>query len=348
MRAIRLHGPADLRLEDVPPPGKPGPGQVLLRVKSVGICGSDLHTYQDARIGDTALKGPLCLGHEFAGIVDAVGDNAVDGTFRPISPGTHVAVDPAQPCYRCEMCERGHPNLCTDLKFAGLYPNDGALCERMLVPARTCFPIPDDVDFGEAALLETLGVAIHAIDLAQIRVGDSAVILGAGPIGLCILQIARLAGADPVFLTDRLPWRLDLAAQLGGVPVNFEQRDAATTILHATGGRGVDVAIEAAWADQSVQQAADMTRNGGRLVLVGIPGDDRLALKHSTARRKGLTIRMARRMKHVYPRAIELHRRGAVRLDRLISHRFPLEKTPDAFTLNARYAEGVNKIVVEV
>jgi L-iditol 2-dehydrogenase len=349
MQAVRLHGAADLRLEDVPAPPLPGPGQALIAVKSVGICGSDLHTYQDARIGDTKIGGPLCLGHEFAGVVETVGDHALDGNNAPLKAGTPVAVDPAQHCAHCEMCQKGHPNLCSNVVFVGLYPHDGALRQRMLLPAHTCFPIAAGVDFGEGALLETLGVALHAVDLANIRVGESASILGAVPIGLCILQVARLAGANPIFVTDKFPWRVEMARQLGATAVfNCDSDNPTSAIAAASAGRGVDVAIEAAWADQSVQQAAEMTRNGGRLVLVGIPGDDRLTLQHSTARRKGLTIRLARRMKHVYPRAIALHNRGAVNLAKLISHRFPLEQTTKAFEINNRYERGVLKIVIDI
>jgi L-iditol 2-dehydrogenase len=347
MIAARLHGPADLRVEQVPHPGPPGPGEALLRVTAVGICGSDLHTYQDARIGDTVLQAPLILGHEFAGVVEDVGPDALDGYFQPVQRGARVAVDPAQPCGRCEMCEQGHPNLCWRLHFCGLYPDDGSLCQWMRVPARTCFPVPATIDDAGAALLEPLGIAIHAADLARIRVADSVAILGAGPIGLLILQIVRLSGAEPIFVSDKFPWRLELARCFGAIPINCAETDQVRAVLEATGGRGVDIAIEAAWSDQSVQQAAEMARMGGRLVLVGIPGDDQLILKHSTARRKGLTIRMSRRMKHTYPRAIRLVERGAVDLHSLISHRFPLERAPEAFALNAAYRDQVVKVIVD-
>jgi L-iditol 2-dehydrogenase len=348
MLAARLHGRADLRVEQVPRPPRPGPGQALLRVTAVGICGSDLHTYQDARIGDTALRSPLILGHEFAGVVEAVGSDALDGHFQPLHVGARVAVDPAQPCGRCEMCELGHPNLCWRLHFCGLYPDDGSLCQWMLVPARTCFPVSDALDDVAAAMLEPLGIAMHAVDLARIRVANSVAVVGAGPIGLLIVQVARLAGAGAIFVSDRLVWRLDLARRLGAMPFDYDETDPVRAVIDATGGRGVDVAIEAAWSDHSVQQAAEMARMGGRLVLVGIPGDDRLALKHSTARRKGLTIRMARRMQHTYPRTISLAERGAVDLHGLISHRFALEQAPAAFALNAAYQDQVVKVMIDV
>ena len=347
MLAARLHGPSDLRVEQVPRPGSPDCGKVLLRVRVTGLCGSDLHSYHDARIGDTRVEAPLILGHEFSGVVEAVGSESEDGNFELLKPGTRVAVDPAQPCGRCEACEHGHPNLCRRLHFCGNFPDGGSLCEWMHMPARSCFPVPDALDDIEAALLEPLGVALHAADLARVRIAESAAVIGAGPIGLLILQMLKMAGANPVFVSDKLPWRLKAAEKYGGVPIHFEQEKAAVRIQKETRGRGVDVAVEAAWADQSVEDAVESVRLGGRLVLVGIPSDDRLGLKHSVARRKGLTILMSRRMKHVYPRAISLATERRVDLQGLVSHEFPLARADEAFRLNAAYADNVLKVVIE-
>jgi L-iditol 2-dehydrogenase len=319
-----------------------------LRSKAVGICGSDLHSYQDGRIGTTIIKSPIVLGHEFAGIVEAVGPDAMDGHHQSLKPGTHVAVDPSQTCGYCEPCLEGNPNLCLNVRFCGLWPDDGALRDYMIIPARTCFPLPAGTDFAIGALLEPLGIAMHAVDLGKIRVGHSVAILGAGPIGLSILQIAKLAGASPIFVTEKLPWRQEGARKFGATVIDSKSVDPVDFIMKATAGRGVDVAIEAAWADQTVQQCAESTRDGGRIVLVGIPGNDKLVMQHSIPRRKGLTILLARRMKHVYPRLIDLQRRGVVDLNGLISHRFPLEKTAEAFALNDRYEKGVMKVVIEI
>jgi L-iditol 2-dehydrogenase len=347
MLAARLHGAKDLCVEQVPHPGPPGRGQVLLRVRCTGICGSDLHSYLDARIGDTSIRSPLILGHEFSGVVEAAGPDSLDGHFQPLKPGTRVAVDPAQPCGRCELCEHGHPNLCPKVAFCGSYPYGGSLCEWMHIPAHTCFPVSRKVDDETAALVEPLSVAIHAVDFAKLKVNHSLAVLGAGPIGLLILQVARLAGADPIFVTDQHPWRLKLAQQWGGIPVRHDREDAVQTIKRETHGRGVDVAIEAAWGDESVGQAAELARVGGRVVLVGIPRENDLRMKHSTARRKGLTIVLSRRMKHCYPRAIRLAEQGRVDLRGLVSHRFPLKRAAEAFKLNAAYKDKVVKVIVE-
>ena len=347
MTAVRLHGPADMRVDQVPHPGPPGPGEVLLRMTTTCICGSDLHSYKDARIGDSVVQEPLVLGHEFAGVVEEVGPDSFDGNFEPLRPGTRVAVDPAQPCWRCEMCEQGHPNLCVNLHFCGNYPDHGSLQQWLHMPARGCFPVPDSIDDVTAALLEPLGVAIHSVDLARIKVGNSVAILGAGPIGLAILQLVKLSGADPIFISDKFSWRLKLAERYGAIPINCDEIDQVQLVRQATGGRGVDVAIEAAWADHSVQQSAEMARLGGRLVLVGISEEDRIEFNHSTVRRKGLTIRLARRMKHTYPRSIHLVERRLVDLAGLVSHRFPLNHAPEAFELNLAYADRVVKVAIE-
>lgn len=318
MLAARLHGPRDLRIEEVPAPQVSGADEVVVRVTATGICGSDLHTYLDGRIGDTRLEGPLILGHEFAGV--------------RLDTGERVAVDPAQPCYRCDLCERGHPNLCRRLHFCGLYPDDGSLAELIRVPVRCCVPLPDALDDVQAAMLEPLGVALHATDLAKVRVGERVAILGVGPIGLLLAQTVRLAGAREVWVEDPLPWRREFARQQGAMVLTDDVE--------------VDVAIEAAWGEAAIERAVALTRPGGRVVLVGIPSQDRCVLRHSVARRKGLTVVFSRRMKHTYPRAVALAVRGAVDLRSFVTHRFALADAARAFEVCANYRDQVIKAVV--
>lgn len=349
MQVARLHGPKDIRIATEPEPLPPGPGQVTLNIKTVGLCGSDLHMYETGRIGYTIASEPFVLGHEFMGVVAALGAGALDGNHQPLELGQRVAVEPAVPCWRCELCERGHPNLCPNHYFYGLFPEDGALRERMNVDARNCFPLPDALSDEVGPLLETLGVAIHAIDLAKLRLASAVGVLGAGPVGLLITRLAVLSGAAQVFAFDKFDWRLRMAREWGAThALNIDECDPASAVMDLTRGRGVDVAIEAAWADHSVQQAADMARYGGRLVLVGIPPDDKLQLQHSVARRKGLTIMMSRRMKHTYPRAIELALSGRVKLEKLVSHRFKLARTAEAYETNLAYEPGINKVILRV
>lgn len=318
----------------------------MVRITAAGICGSDIHTYLDGRIGDTIVQHPLVPCHECAGVIESAGPDARAGDGTMLLPGVRVAVDPAIPCNNCEWCRRGDPNLCVDLRFFGLPPENGCLQERMRVPASCCFPIPDSMDEACGALLEPLGVALHAADLAHLRVGHSVAVLGAGPIGLLVAETARMAGGGPVYVSEPLPWRRTLAEQLGGVLLDVD--DPVGDLLRRTNGRGVDVVFEAAWGGIAIDHAAAMACPGGTLVLVGIPGDDGCSLRHSVVRRKGLTLRFCRRMKFTYTRAIRLVSEGRIKPGVLVSHTFPLVQAAGAFTMNAAYTPGVVKTIIRV
>ena len=343
MKAMRLYAPRDLRLDGVPEP-EPGPGEVLVRIRAVGVCGSDVHYYVDGHIGDTWAPYPFVLGHECAGEIAALGP----GVEGPPS-GTRVAVDPAIPCGECEVCLEGNPNCCPDVGFLSTPPVPGALSEWIVHPAHLCVPLPDALDFADGAMLEPLGVVVHALTLAKVRPGDTVAVLGAGPIGLLAVRLAQRSGASAVYLSEPIPARRALAAEMGASAVcDPGAVDPAGWLLERTRGRGVDVAIEAAWGGEAVGQAVRMARYAGRVVVVGIPRDDRVAFPANAARRKGLTILMSRRMKHTYPRAIVLVERGVIDVRTPITHRFPLERAAEAFELVASLQDGVVKAMIEV
>jgi L-iditol 2-dehydrogenase len=342
MKAARLHAVRDLRVDDVPEPGPPEAGEVLLRVTAVGICGSDLHYYREGSLGGDNVDAPLVLGHEFAGRVEAVGP----GVELPV--GTRVAVEPGRACGRCELCEQGHPNLCRHVQFCGAPPFDGACCEWMRYPARLLFPLPDAISDAEGAALEPLGIGLHTLALAKLQPGETVAILGGGSIGLLLTQLCRVAGASVIFVTEPVAHRREAARRFGATDVlDPSCEDVVEHVMHLTMGRGVDLALEAAGAPESSAQAAAVTRPGGRVVLVGIPADDRLVLSHAVARRRGLTIKFARRMKHTYPRAISLVASGAIDLKSYITHRYPLDCAAEAFHTADTYADGALKVVIE-
>lgn len=344
VKTARLYGRHDLRVEEVPCL-EPRAGEVLIRVRAVGICGSDVHYFQDGGIGDQQVTGPHELGHEFAGEVAALGPG-VEGP--PV--GTPVAVEPAINCGHCEFCLAGHPNLCPHILFVSTPPTRGSLREYIAHPARLVFPLPGELNFADGAMLEPLGVALHSVNLAKLKPGDTAAVLGCGPIGLLILQVARLGGARRVYATDLIPERLAMAGRLGADEVcQANLADPVAWIEELTGGRGVDVAFEAAWAAETVAQAVAMARPGGRVIIAGIPSvQDTLIFPASTARRKGLTIKLVRRMKHTYPRAMALVQQGLVDVRSLITHRFPLAEAAAAFALVEARADGVIKALVEM
>jgi len=343
MRAARLHGIRDLRIEEFPQP-TPGPGEVLLRVAAVGVCGSDAHYYLEGGIGDQVVSDPFVLGHEFSAWVEELGDS-VEG----LAHGQLVAVEPAIPCGVCESCEHGHPNLCPDVRFRGSPGVDGACAEYVVMPAKNCFPLPEGFSAEEGVLLETLGIAIHSVDLAHLKPGQTVAVLGAGPIGLLTAMVARVAGASEIYMTEPLAYRREFAQNyVADMALSPDEADIVAEIMHLTGGRGVDVAFEAAGASETPEQAAEVARPGGKVIVSGIPSDDTMTMRAGTVRRKGLTIKLVRRMKHTYPRAIWLVQSGAVDVKPLATHVFPLERITEAFETVAAYDDGVLKAVIRL
>jgi L-iditol 2-dehydrogenase len=326
MRVARLHGAGDLRLSDEPAP-EPRPGESVVRVEAVGLCGSDLHWYEEGGIGGSRLSAPLVVGHEFAGVVE-------DGPLA----GRRVAVDPAIPCERCELCREGHPNLCPDVRFAGHGSQDGALREYLAWPTGRLHPLPDALDGVAGALLEPLGVAIHALDLGHVAVGARVAIVGCGPIGLLLGQVCAAAGARVALAVDPLEHRRAAAARAGAEAVIGPDE------LESWDGAEVDVAFEAAGTDAAVDLALRAARPGARVVLVGIPSGDETTFSASIARRKGITLVLVRRMKELYPRAVRLAEAGAVDLQSLVTHRFALERVGEAFE-TAAAREGLKVMV---
>ncbi|MGB3714301.1 MAG: alcohol dehydrogenase catalytic domain-containing protein [Candidatus Promineifilaceae bacterium] len=333
MKSLRLHGIRDLRLGEEPI-AEVNKGEVLIRVTAVGICGSDIHWFAEGTTGTAVLRDPLILGHEFSGVI-------VDGERA----GIRVAVEPTISCGDCEFCVEGNPNLCPYHSFAGQAPQDGALREYMAWPEASIFPIPDTFSEGMGAMLEPLGVALHTVDLGKLRTGMCVGVYGCGPIGLLVVQLARLSGAVEIIATDKFLHRLEAAEQMGATKLYLVKSGAERAqISAATKGRGIDVSFETAGEQGAVETAVESCKPGGRVIICGIPRDDRTSFRASTARRKGLTIKIVRRMKHTYPRAIELVEKNLVDVQSLISHQFPLEDSVDAFTF-AESRQGLKVII---
>jgi L-iditol 2-dehydrogenase len=332
MKALRLHGIGDLRLADEPAP-VPGPADVLVRVTAVGICGSDLHWYDESGIGDAGLTRPLVLGHEAAGVI-------VDGPRA----GQRVALDPQVPCHACETCAAGRGHLCPHVRFLGHSATDGALRELVAWPGANLVPLPDAIDDVAGAMLEPLGVGIHALRLGRVRPGDSVGVFGCGPIGLLLIQLARAAGATTIVATDRLPHRVEAARRLGAFAALVEDGSERDLLRDATAGRGVDAAIEIAGDDDAIEAAISLARPAGTVVVAGIPASDHSTITSSTARRKGLDLRFSRRMNRAYPRAIALVESGLVDVSSLVSHRFALDEFDPAFRTAAR-RDGLKVII---
>jgi L-iditol 2-dehydrogenase len=302
------------------PVGEPSEGEVLLRVLAVGLCGSDAHWFREGSIGDALLGDGLVLGHEFSAVIES-GPRV----------GQRVAVDPAIPCMECQQCAAGRPNLCLDLRFAG-HGIDGGLRRHMVWPARCLVPIPDHIDDEQGAMLEPLGVALHAIDLAGDIEGASVGVTGCGPIGLLLIAALRHVGFGQIVVTDPLAHRVEVAVSMGATRafvIDGEENESAFT---GEMGGGLDVVFETAGSDPALHSALTAVRPGGRVVLVGIPDGDRTSYVASLARRKELTLAMCRRMlPGDMVRAAEMAGSGLPGLQGLVSHRYPMSQAGDAF-----------------
>lgn len=344
MKSVQLIAPRTLETRDMPMPPDPGPGEVLVRVRAVGICGSDMHWYHDGGIGPFRSAYPQILGHEPAGEVVAAG-SAVTGVL----PGQKVAIEPAVTCGVCEFCLAGRYNNCVASRFMSTPQLPGLFREYAVLPAENAIPVPEDMSFAEATLVEPLAVMLHVLELAPVRLGDTVAVMGAGPIGLLMASVARLAGASRVMIADKFPHRLRIAREMFAADLALDANDGRTAeaILDYTGGRGADMVFDCAAARESLQAALAAARVAGRVVLIGIPSEQNMPVDLHMAMHKELNLQTIRRSNHNTHAAIEMMLSGRIST-RLVTHHFPLDRTPEAFATLAAYADGVGKVIIDI
>jgi L-iditol 2-dehydrogenase len=312
------------------------PGETLLTVAAVGLCGSDLHYYKDGGIGSARIVEPFVPGHEFGGWL------AEDIAELNLSRGALVAVDPNKSCGRCAWCREGHANLCPKVEFIGAPPFNGAMTKQIWVPRSQIVKLPEGFTPLDAVMLEPLGVALHAVDLAKPRLLERVILLGCGTIGLLIVQLLKLAGAGEIMAIDPQPHRRDMAARFGADHTGAAVADTAGW----TAGEGAPLVIEATNAPLGFRDAVEAARIGGRLVLVGIPDGDSYTLPAAPARRRGLSVKFVRRLGDAYPRTIALVAEGKVNVVSLVTDHFALADGPEAFRLHAGNAPGMIKSLI--
>jgi L-iditol 2-dehydrogenase len=333
--ALYLHAARDARLGPAPALSN-RPDGVAIDVAAVGLCGSDLHYFKDGGIGSASITAPFVPGHEFAGWLTR------DVPERGLSAGSLVAVDPNEACGHCDWCHEGHGNLCPNVQFIGAPPHHGAMTSRLVVPVAQIVPLPAGFTPLQAVMLEPLGVAIHAVDLAKPRLLERVALLGCGPIGLLILEVLKVAGAGEVLAVDPQAHRREAAARAGATAVGA---DLAVIDDH-TAGKGCPLVIEATNAPTGFRDAVRAARIGGRVVLVGIPDGDTYTLPAAEARRRALKIKFARRMGEVYPRAIALVAAGKVDVASIVTHKVGLEEGPAMFRRHAADEPGLIKTLI--
>jgi L-iditol 2-dehydrogenase len=341
MRIAQLIAPRRFRLIEEPI-ADPGPGEIQARIEYIGICGSDLHAYMDGAVGGTPTRLPAVLGHEPAGSVVKTGPGVAGW-----APGDRAYLEPAIYCYHCESCRAGRHNVCENIRFLSAAADPGFFREYVNLPAANLMRLPEGLSTRDATLIEPLAVALHSMTLATPQLGETVVVFGAGPIGLCTIACLRLSGVRRVWAVEPVAHRREMALQQGAdAAIDPNAADPVAEILRETGNRGVDLAIDCAAYDDTVNQCIRAARRAGRVVLTGIPVAAMCPLDITRMRLNEIALFNVRRSNRNDPVALALLVEHLPRLAAMITHTFPLECIADAFAVCEARADGAGKIMI--
>jgi L-iditol 2-dehydrogenase len=342
MKAAVLNKPGEITIEtrDIP---RVKDDQVLVKIRHVGICGSDIHYYKDGRIGDFVVSGPIVLGHESAGEVVETGSGV-----SSLKPGDRVTLEPGRPCGKCGFCRSGKYNLCPDVVFMATPPYDGAFAEYVAYPADMTFKLPENMDTVEGALVEPLCVGLHAAGIADAHLGQSAVVLGAGCIGLVTMMSLKAMGVTQVYVSDVLPRRLEKAAELGAtVVVNGGNEDTLAAIGKLTDGLGADLVFETAGNRVTTKQTAGLVKRGGRIVLVGMAPDSTINYDFNRIISKEASLLTVFRYRNLYQTGINAVSSGKIPIKKIVTDIFKFEEADKAMKYCIANAGNMVKGVIE-
>jgi L-iditol 2-dehydrogenase len=343
MKTMMLTDIRQMQMTEVPVPLVEKGTDVLIRIKRVGVCGSDIHYYTTGRIGNQIVQYPFPVGHEGAGIVEMTGS-----AVRRVRPGDRIAIDPAMSCGHCDQCREGRPHTCRNLKFLGC-PGQAAGClsEYIVIPETCCIPLHGDLTLDHASLSEPLAIGVYAVQQFPRMRNASVGILGFGPIGMSVFLAAGAQGAARIMVTDRIDERLQMAVHAGAFySGNPDRCDVVQDILRRE-PLLLDAVFECCGKQEAMDQAVHLLRPGGKLMIIGIPEFDRWSFDASEIRRKEIILQNVRRQNNCTEKALEMISKGIVDMDPMITHRFPFEKTMEAFNLVAEYRDGVMKAMIE-
>lgn len=342
MKAAVLTSIKGMEISEIPTPKLMCDTDVLIRITHVGVCGSDVHYYTTGRIGSQVVKYPFPVGHEAAGVVEQIGKRVTH-----VKVGDNVAIEPAMPCYQCDQCQKGREHTCRKLKFLGCPGQaDGCLSDQIVMPETSCIKIPDNVTLQEAALSEPLSIGVYAVKQSIPMKNAKVGILGFGPIGFSVMYPALLQGAESVYVTDKLDYRLELAKQCGARWTGNTSRTNIVEEITKQEPLLLDVVFECCGQQEALDQAIDLLKPGGKLMIVGIPETDRISFSIDLLRRKEITIFNVRRQNHCVEEALEMISSRKLDVNKMVTHHFPLSKTKDAFDLVMNYDDKVMKAMI--
>ena len=343
MKAMMLTAIRQMEMKQVPDPILTSPGDVLIRMSVVGVCGSDIHYYSHGRIGSQIVRFPFTVGHEGAGIVVETGPEA-----RNVKPGDSVAIEPAMSCHVCDQCLSGRPHTCRRLLYLGCPGQaEGCLSEYIVMPEECCYPLPGNLSSDHGAISEPLSIGLYSVRQSVDVKGKSVAILGFGPIGMSVMLSLKALGAASVYVTDKIDERLSIAEKEGAsITVNPLNSDVVSEILRIN-PLGPDVVFECCGQQEAIDQAVQIVKPGGKLMVVGIPETDRWSLDADNTRRREITVQFVRRQVNCVQPSIELMSSGKIDVGRMITHRFPFERTMEAFELVSGYRDGVMKAMID-
>jgi L-iditol 2-dehydrogenase len=343
MKSMKLTGIRQMELMEVPKPDIVHDNDVLVKMKTVGVCGSDVHYYVSGKIGSQVVEYPFTVGHEGAGIVEKVGKSVTT-----VKPGDRIAIEPAMSCGECDQCKAGRPHTCRNLKFLGCPQQaEGCLSEYIVLPEQCCLPIRDSMTFDQAAISEPLAIGVYAVHQSIPMQGAKIAILGAGPIGESVLLPAIALGATKVYVTDKIDERLYLAQQNGAYWTGNPDKGNIVDAIKEQEPLLLDAVFECCGQQQALDQAIEILKPGGKLMIIGIPAFSRWSFNVDDARRKEICIQSVRRQNHTTDVALEMINEGIVNVNNWATHRFKLEEAKAAFDLVADYKDGVLKAMID-
>ncbi len=343
MKSMKLTGIRMMEMKDVPEPVLVKPNDIKIRMSVMGICGSDIHYYTQGNIGSQKVIYPFTVGHEGAGVVVETGPDV-----KRVKPGDLIAIEPAMPCWKCDQCLEGRHHTCRNLKFLGCPgQSEGCLSEYMVMPEESCFPLSGKLTPDHGAISEPLAIGVYAVKKAAGVKGLNIGILGYGPIGMSVMLAAKAEGAESFYVTDKINPRLKIAKQEGVTYTGNPSEDNIVTGILLKAVLGMDIVFECCGQQEALDQAIEILKPGGKLIVVGIPEFDSWSMCVETTRRKEISIQFIRRQVDCVEEALEKMKNGTINVDRMVTNRFPFSKSKEAFDMVAGYSDGVMKAMID-